>query len=589
MRNNKKTNLEKQDQRLHVLIKKLWSNINLTRKSQFLVLILMMIGTSALEVISVGSAIPFISVIVDPSKIYENELAKQFFGFINVENQKELVITLAIIFGVAALVASATKILTLWFQTKLSYAIGADISKDIYRSALYEDYEAFLEKNSSEVIAGIISKTNNLVFSVIIPGLNIVSSALIVAGLIVVLSWVDFRTTATVGLIFVTIYLLIGFTVKGKLISNGILVSKNQSLVVRKLQDGLASIRDIIIDGAQDFYINEYRNHDLELRKSQVNIQVISALPRYIIEAVGLIFIAIIACVWTLNGSGANANALTSLAVLALCAQKLLPIIQQIFFSWSSIRGGQSTLSDTLNLLRKTTYDVKKIRDVEFEINVRLNNVSYKYPGQQEYALKNVNINIPKGSRVGIVGRSGSGKSTLLDLIMGLLTPTSGHLEIDGKKISRDNVHAWRKMISHVPQSIYLQDASIEKNVTMGLQEVQINRAKFRESVRVAQIESLVNDLRDENRVLVGERGARISGGQRQRIGIARALYKDSELLILDEATSALDEENEGAITQALLSSANRKTILIVSHRPNALRMCDFIIRLEESGSVSVT
>ena len=277
------------------------------------------------------------------------------------------------------------------------------------------------------------------------------------------------------------------------------------------------------------------------------------------------------------------AKAIPILGALALGAQRLLPVLQQAYAAWSSIQGGQVSLLDTLELLDQPLpnyADQPEVKPLHFRQHIILNQLAFRYNPQMPWVLKNLNLTIAKGSRVGFIGTTGSGKSTLLDIVMGLLQPTEGTLEIDGQHITTGNHRAWQAHIAHVPQAIFLADSTIEENIAFGVPAGKIDHERARQAARQAQIADIIETWPRQYQTFVGERGIRLSGGQRQRIGIARALYKQADVIIFDEATSALDSETEQAVMQAIEGLSKNLTILIIAHRLTTLKNCTHIVEL---------
>ena len=261
-------------------------------------------------------------------------------------------------------------------------------------------------------------------------------------------------------------------------------------------------------------------------------------------------------------------------------AQKMLPLLQQSFAGWASIRGGQASLSDALDLMEQPlSVNINGDAGIEFRREIVFRKVSFAYAAEGAEILRSIDLSITKGSRVGIVGSTGSGKSTFLDVIMGLLKPSGGQILVDGVEITDANRQAWQRHIAHVPQNIFLYDSSIGDNITLSGESVNLERV--RSAAAMAQIEEFIDSLDEKFATSVGERGVRLSGGQRQRIGIARALYKNADLLVLDEATSALDNATESKVMQAIDGMGGNLTTIIVAHRLSTLANCDQIIELE--------
>ena len=294
-----------------------------------------------------------------------------------------------------------------------------------------------------------------------------------------------------------------------------------------------------------------------------------------------LIVLAIIA-----SDSGNIARSLPVLGAFALGAGRLLPLMQQSYLGWAKLMGDSALIINVVDLLKKPvqprfTGQCAEVPALRSAIEFR--NVTFHYsPTQNVAALASINLSIPQGARVGLVGKSGSGKTTMLDLLMGLLQPSSGFISVDGAKLDETNILSWQNQVAHVPQHIFLLDATLLENVAFGLSQSEIDYEQVREACRLAELDEFIMSLPDEYRTCVGERGVRLSGGQRQRIGIARALYKKKSVLILDEATSALDDATETNIIDSVQRLGPQYTVLMVAHRVTTLRECDVIYRLEQ-------
>ena len=279
------------------------------------------------------------------------------------------------------------------------------------------------------------------------------------------------------------------------------------------------------------------------------------------------------------------------LGVLAMGAQRLLPALQQIYSSISIINGSFHSLQNVLDLLNQPLpchANKSQPAPISFEKEIRLNNISFRYIEDTPYILKNVNLSIAKGSCIGFIGATGSGKSTLLDIIMGLLSPIKGTLAVDGKTLTMNNLRNWQSHIAHVPQDIYLADNTIEENIAFGQLKDEIDYNRVQQAAEKAGIAKLIESWPNQYQTYIGERGIRLSGGQRQRIGIARALYKQANVLILDEATSALDSKTEASVIKSIKAFSDDITVLMIAHRVTTLRDCDYIVEIDDDGSVRI-
>jgi ABC-type multidrug transport system fused ATPase/permease subunit len=566
------------------LLFRLWHHIRPHRRRQFALLLIVILLASFAEILSIGAVLPFLSVLTAPDRIFAYPAAQPVVQLVGFTEPEQLLLPLTIAFGIAALIAGGMRLLLVWASTRLSFATGADLSIDIYRRTLYQPYSVHCSRNSSEVINGISNKANGVIYNIIVPILNLISSSVMLIFILVALLAIEpviaLAAFGGFGLIYV---LIIRLTRKQTLI-DGQRIARESTLVIKSLQEGLGGIRDVLIDGSQSTYCDIYRNSDLPLRRAQGNNLFVSSSPRYGMEALGMLLIAVLAYSLSQQENGIS-KAIPILGALALGAQRLLPVLQQAYAAWSNIRGGQSSLVDTLELLDQSLpeYANQPIPEpIPFNKNITLNQLGFRYSSQSPYVLKECHLEIKKGSRVGFIGTTGSGKSTLLDIVMGLLLPTHGTLEIDGQTISATNQRAWQAHIAHVPQAIFLADSSIEENIAFGVPLNQINHQRVRQAAQQAQIAASIESWPKQYQTFVGERGIRLSGGQRQRIGIARALYKQADVIIFDEATSALDSETELAVMQAIESLSTELTIFIIAHRLTTLRGCTQIFELAD-------
>jgi ATP-binding cassette subfamily B protein len=407
-------------------------------------------------------------------------------------------------------------------------------------------------------------------------------------AIIITLFTIDPFVALTAFLGFGVLYAGIILLVKKRLATNSVVLSREYPQMVKALQEGLGGIRDVLIDGTQETYGKIFNRAQSRYNESSANNQIVGNSPRLIVEFLGIIFICIIAYQLVLKGDGFMA-AIPVLAALALGAQRLLPALQNFYYNWTAIRGAQESVEDGLQFLEQPFPEhAHKVNPapIKFEKSIKLDNLSFRYNPEGSIVLKNLNLTLEKGKRYGFVGTTGCGKSTLLDVIMGLLKPTKGHLKIDNNVIDNHNYRSWQVILAHVPQAIYLSDTSLAENIAFGVEVDKIDMDRVREAAQKAQIAETIEALPQKYDTFVGERGIRLSGGQRQRIGIARALYKNAQVIVFDEATSALDNETELAVMEGIENLADDLTILIVAHRVSTLKRCDKIFRMDKGEVV---
>jgi ABC-type multidrug transport system fused ATPase/permease subunit len=569
--------------KLNLLIR-LYKNLNKKRRLQLLLLLFMMLIATFAELLSLGSVIPFITVLVQPDKLYVQPYVQPLVEFMNIKNSSELTLPLTIIFCFCALITGAVRIFLLWMSTWISFRIGADISNAIYSKTLYQPYQVHCERNSSEIINGIVNKSNAVIYNVIVPVLTIISSTFLLSIISIVLLLWQPKIFITIFLSFGVLYFILITITRNQLLKDGVRISRESTNQIRSLQEGLGGIRDVLLDNSQKTFISIYEKADLAMRRSQGNAFFISQFPRYGMESLGLILIAIFSLILIKRNENFT-DIIPIVGALVLSAQRLLPLMQQTYAAWASIRSGESSLIDTLALLEQKMPSYLKIENKNFlEYNkvIELKNIYFKYNSSGDYSIKNINLLIKKGSRIGFIGSTGSGKSTLLDIIMGLLQPTGGVIEVDGRLINDDNRYLWQALIAHVPQTIYLADSSVEENIAFGVPHSLIDKAKVYESAKKAKIAEIIDSWPLKYNTVVGERGVRLSGGQRQRIGIARALYKNAKVIVFDEATSSLDSDTEEAVMEAIEGLNQDLTLLIIAHRITTLKKCDVIYEINK-------
>lgn len=580
------THSDRSGQSMSRLLHCLWGHISSRRRMQLAFLLLLMVLASFAEVISIGAVLPFLVALTNPDRVYEHQFVQPFIRALDIQESKQLMLPLTISFSCVIIISGLFRVLLLWIQTRLGHAIGADFSISVYRRTLYQPYAVHVSRNSSDVISGISNKANGLVNGVTLPILTIISSIFILCAITIALVAIDPKIALTTFAGISVIYALVVFVTKNLLARDSHAISRSTNQVLKALQEGLGGIRDVLIDGTQEIYCNIYQNADSRLRRAIANVQIISGSPRYGIEALGMVFIAAVAYSLT-NKSDGFAMVIPILGALAIGAQRILPVAQQIYSSLAHIRAGREPLIDVLDLLDQplpANVDTLLPDPIQFKRAITIDSISFRYAPDSPLILEGVQLTIPKGSRVGFIGTTGSGKSTLLDIIMGLLSPSRGNLTIDDVPLTASNQRSWQMHIAHVPQVIFLADTSIAENIAFGIPTSEIDLVRVRNAAKKAQIDDVIESWEKQYNTFVGERGIRLSGGQRQRIGIARALYKDADVIIFDEATSALDNETEQAVMEAIERLGDDLTILMIAHRISTLKNCTQIVELGDGG-----
>jgi ABC-type multidrug transport system fused ATPase/permease subunit len=566
------------------MVKRILIHLSLKRKQQLILLLILTIFASIAEVISVWSVIPFLNVLTNPIKLYNSNYIQFFIKYLNITSPNKLLLPITLFFCFVMIFTGLIRIALIFVQTKLGQAIGADLSFKIYRNTLYQPYSVQISKNSSEIISGVSNKSGALVSFAIMPVFTIISSFLIFLMIFIALVILNPLISFVIVIGFGLFYFIIFQFAKKTATINGEILNKELTAVVKSIQEGLGGIRDVLIDGTQHVYCAIFQKADKAARKASANITIISQTPRYSIESLVMILIAIVAYFLT-NGKTSNGDVTILLGGFAMGALRIMPVLQQFYTSMTSLKAGKTSCLEALDLLDQQLplYLKNKVNTpLTFENYFEFKDVTFRYNPSDPDILKHLNLNIKKGKRIGIIGSTGSGKSTLLDIIMGLLEPTSGSFYVDNDIVTKLNYRNWQLLISHVPQTIYLADTTIAENIAFGVPKNLIDLNRVEIAAKKAKIFDTINMMNDKFNSYVGERGVRLSGGQRQRIGIARALYKNTKILIFDEATSALDTITESEIMESIYSLDKDLTLIIVAHRKSTLASCDEIFEIEE-------
>jgi len=571
------------------LVKAFFRHVSKRKKIHLVQLSLLMILATLAEVVSLGLALPFLSVITNPENLYTSEYVKPFVDLLNIQDASELLLPVSLIFILTIILSSIIRASVLFFSGKLSASIGSDIGLQMFSNSINQEYVVHTRQNSSKLVTGILNKVDVVVGGILAPILTIVSSILVVIGITFTLFYINPTVTLFLFFFFSFILLIIFKFTMEILKENSFIISSKYIQLVKILNESLGGIRDILLEKSQDFYCDQYKKIDVPMRFSGANNKFISGSPRFLVEMLGMIFITLTALYLVMFNNGIE-NVVPLLGVIVLGAQKLLPVLQQTFHSVSTINGNIGSFKDAILLLEEK---IKKVevcnKNITLSKNIKLIDVSFKYSIECKNVLNNININIEKGSCVGFIGETGSGKSTLVDIIMSLLSPSSGILSIDGITIDESNRSNWQRNIAHVPQHVYLFDSSIKENIAFSVNSEDsedIDNELLNKVVKLCKLDSLVESLPDGLNAKVGEMGVRLSGGQRQRIGIARALYKRKPVIVLDEATSALDGKTEEFIMNSIRALQVDSTVLMIAHRMSTLRNCNKILEVRRNGQI---
>ena len=558
------------------------------RKIQFVLTIISIFINSLFEIISLAAVVPFLSVLSSPQNFMESSTARQFAPVLGVTDAAQAVASICVIFAIITVISAAIRTITIVINLKFTLALGADLSRIVFERTLRQPYAEHAKQNSSSVIANVTQNVSAFVNGVLNPSVGFLTSSLTVIGILSTLFIINWWVALTASVIFGGAYFGIVRMNRSCYVRNSSIIVAAQDHIVKALQEGLGAIRDVIIDGNQDFYARTYSAADRRSRNAQNDSTIRSATPKYILEAVGMLMICTVAFVLS-KGESKLLGAVPVLGALAMGAQRLLPAMQSAFGCYSAIVGNIYGLDRIVDVLKseQAACCPSAVTACSVGKSVSFDNVEFQYADEAPLVLRKISFEFKSGERIGVIGATGSGKSTTMDLLLGLLQPTSGQILIDGEPLVGDKVFAWQKSLSHVPQVIYLADATIAENIAFGLPKEKIDMEKVHKAARLAQIAEHIETLEAGYDTFVGERGIRLSGGQRQRIGIARALYKNATVLVFDEATSALDDETEAELMKAIDGLSKDLTVIMIAHRLSTVRRCDKILKLHKGKVVA--
>ncbi|HIF9267919.1 TPA: ABC transporter ATP-binding protein [Photobacterium damselae] len=569
-------------------IKILWSLLNTRQKKSLIFLQISVITISIFELITIGVVASFMGGVSKPIELLDK--IKSFnIGFLNNFSDKTIFITVSLFVIAVLTISSLLSVIMTRYIYKASFGLGNELTVQLFKYYQTRDWIYYITKNSSELTNSILIETTRLMQNIITPLINSISRFVFIFLISISILIYDFWLSSAVISFFILSYYIISKVIKYGLSRNSIIVLESNKKRSKICREAFDNIRNVILLQKQDYFIKSFSTENENLTQAQASNLTLTTAPRYMMEWLAYVSMTlIIVMTVVINGSDFS-SILPLLTIYGLAAFKLLPALQQAYASITTVKGNLSALDS----LKKDLLKAKDIQDIqvstnddiiEFTENLSLHNGVFTYPNKSKAALNNININIKKHQKIGVVGPSGSGKSTLIDVLCGLLNLDEGVIKSDNNNIS-DRLLLWRKNISYVPQVISLSDSSIAENIAFGVEYKNIDWDRINTVIDLCSLSSVIEQLEDGVHTCVGEKGVQLSGGQRQRISIARALYNDADILILDEATSALDGVTENEIMNSINKLSGKKTIIIIAHRLKTIKDCD-VIYFVENGNV---
>lgn len=549
---------------------------------------LLFLSAAVLQVASVAAIPPFITMLNEKSVIQSNALLSWAYQVLGFNSDTNFIIAYAVGATGLILLANGVSGFSTWRLLKTSMNLGAYIQRKIFNNYLENDYSFFALNNSNRLISQITQEIPRMIYMVVQPILNLISQFFIAALIIVGLFVVNFNIALVAVLLVSAIYFLIFKVIRKKVVENGYKITELNKQKLKVLNESIAGIKEVKMRGNEERYMHELDALTLKGLNASAYIILAGDLPRFIVETI--IFSAILALsIFIILTMGSTSSALSIVSLYAMAGYKLLPAAQTIYKSYSLIKANGMVVFELTEEIEKSEQyknSVEVLGDKPVEVDdIRFDTVSYRYPNSESLAVQDCSFEIKKCEVTAFVGSSGAGKSTCVDLLLGLLTPSGGAISVKGVTIDRSNLRSWRSKIGYVAQDIFLLDGSFRDNIAFGEPRELIDESRLVQAAKMANIHDFIMGCEGDYDFAVGERGAKLSGGQRQRIGIARALYRDPEVIVFDEATSALDNITEHNILRDIQKLAETKTIVMIAHRLTTVQNADKII-LFENGTV---
>lgn len=567
-------------------LKQLWQILSPLDKRKVIYVLILVMGMALIESAGVISIMPFLAVLSNPEVVESNHSLKLIYDFTGAISKQNFIVYLGFLSLGIVIFSTIFKIITQYAVNRFASLQRHYFATRLLKIYLQQNYEFFIQRNSATLVKNILSEVDQLIWTMILPALTLMSYGVVLLAMIGILLLYDPLMAMATATVIGTFYCMIYMLVRKKLAQIGQEFTQANKERYQTCQEALAGIKDVMINNAKQGYIGQFEQSSRVFARHIATRDTLGQVPLNIIETVGYGCLIGLAMILVVSGKEVS-YILPVLGLYGFAAYRMLPAAQNIYRSISQIKFSEQVLSilQPEFALEKTEHtdslesDIQKLK---FENSIRLENISFAYPNRTEQPILNdFSLEIKKNSSLGIVGKSGSGKSTLMDIILGLLIPQQGQVYIDDVVLTPHNMHVWRDLVGYVPQSIYLADKTIAENIAFGVTQTDIDLEQVKYVARLAQIDDFIKDqLPSDYHTMVGERGVMLSGGQRQRIGIARALYKNPQVLFMDEATSALDNETERDLNEAIQNLNGKMTIVIIAHRESAVAKCDRILKL---------
>lgn len=576
---------------MRAFLKKILALLTSLQRRQLALLVAVNTASALVEAVSIFSVLPFLRLAGDPSLIAHTPFLQAVYDRLGFSSPQSFLIASGFTTIVAILLMNIVGVVSLWFRSRFCFNVVGEMSSRLFAAYLRQPYTFMLKTNTALLAKDVLNEVLAFYTNVLDPLTGLLARGLQSLFVIAALLFFSPAMTLLAAAVFVVFYACIYVWMHRRLKCLG---DERWATNERRYQiagEALGGFREVRLFDRSTDYIQRFDSATQRNAATQSTIFLYNIVPRYIIEVV--VFGSLVAAVLVALRTGESlSDVVPVLAVFAVAGARLMPAIQTLFQYAATLRANTGAVNKLADLFRATQSDsivdqAVQPQPLPITGSIVFDDVSYWYPDAQQAALKDVSLEIPARSCIGVYGPSGAGKSTFVDLLLGLLTPSKGRILIDGKPLDKSCVRAWQRNVGYVPQAIFLIDATIAENIAFGSPEGETPEA-LRSAARFAHISEFIDRLPEGYETLVGERGARMSGGQRQRLAIARALYRQPEVIVFDEATSALDSDNEAAVVEAVQTLSHSKTTIIVAHRRSTLKYCDRIFCFDKSRLVAI-
>ena len=566
------------------LFYKIYKLLNEREKKQFYLLIIAVIIMAFLDLVGIAAIVPFIGVISSPQIIHENSILSLIYEYFSFKKINNFILFLGVCFLSLFIVSLLFRLITNSFMIRWAAMREYSLSERLFKRYISQGYSWFLTKNSSSISKSVLSEVNTCVYLGIFPAIHIISQGVLVLSLLIMIFIANpYIAIFSFIVLILSYFVLMSFT-SNYLAKMGIERLEENKQRFESLGDAFSAYKLSKLLNKENYFIRKFSFHSKNYCIKQSNAEIASTGPRYLLEGI-IVICTILGFIYIILSGKDFLNFLPLIALYAFASLRLLPSVQQIVLYTSKLKFGKASIEFLFNEFNSTNHheipnsnEIISLRDC-----IRLEKVSFSYEENTLPTLNNISIEIIKNQCVGLIGKSGSGKTTLVDIIIGLLSPSSGRVFIDDKSLDGENSRIWGRSVGYVPQEIYLSDKSVASNIAFGTPDDEIDMNAVKIAAKIAEIDDFIEDsLPNAYQTIVGERGVRLSGGQKQRIGIARAMYNNPQVLVFDEATSSLDTETENVVMESIERLSKTRTIIIIAHRFSTLTKCDNIFYLEK-------